>query len=156
VLADVDDRAQVAVVARRAVREHGIAAPADGIAHVVGARVAVGAIERRPWLAAGERLAGLEPVADVAVVAHERYAARAHSRLAASVRRAEVAARRVVREEAIGRARRATSRAGFRDVTRARHGPAHGPRGTRRVGTDAGAVADVVRAGVPVVTARNE
>src|SRR5262249_11015809 len=73
-----------------------------------------------------------------------------------SVRRAEVAARRVVREEAIGRARRATSRAGFRDVTRARHGPAHGPRGTRRVGTDAGAVADVVRAGVPVVTARNE
>src|SRR5262249_45971569 len=130
VLADVDDRAQVPIVARRAVRKHRIAAPAAGIAHVVGARVAVAAVPPRPRLARRARPAALEPVAVIAAGAHLRRARLTASRLAGSVRRAEVATRGVVREEAIGGARRATSRAGFRDVARARHGPADGPGGT--------------------------
>src|SRR5262249_38072367 len=50
----------------------------------------------------------------------------------------------------------AAARAGLGDVAVARHIAAHRPRGFRRMRTHAGAVADIVGAGVPVVAARHE
>src|SRR5439155_1544361 len=70
-LARVADRARVTVLARRAVGRRGIGARAgQRVAAIVGARVPIPAVERRPGdTCARRRIAGLDAGAGVAVVA---------------------------------------------------------------------------------------